>query len=330
MANHASVRKQLKQTICTAVMAMVLVISWIAVAPPSSAAGDRPNTRGSATTASPQGRMLSDTIGSATDQDWYRFKTTSTRTIRVVLGSLSADYTMQLRTGKGALILQRSRTGVQVEEIIKRLPAGTYFVQVSSATGEVSPSPYTLRFDAFGASVRVLSQRTYATDTTRYIVGEVLNGTAGPQQFIQIVATFYNAAGRVVGTDFTYTSRSIVGAGQKSPFLLVDVPTAHHYKLTVDGRASTRGPVGKMALVTGVPTIEEDGYSHFVGEVTNKNSTKVDFVEVIGTIYDSVGRVLWTDFTFTNPSSLAPGQTAPFDLTFPDVTGLNRIDYVVD
>jgi hypothetical protein len=36
---------------------------------------------------------------------------------------------------------------------------------------------------------------------------------------------------------------------------------------------------------------------------------------VIGTFYDANHRVIATDNTFTNPTTLEAGETAPFDLT---------------
>jgi hypothetical protein len=38
------------------------------------------------------------------------------------------------------------------------------------------------------------------------------------------------------------------------------------------------------------------------------------FVKIIATFYDASGQVIGTDFTYTNPSSLAQGQRAPFDM----------------
>ena len=53
---------------------------------------------------------------------------------------------------------------------------------------------------------------------------------------------------------------------------------------------------------------------HIVGEVINKSFQPIRFVEITATFYDSNNRVIGTDFTFTNPSTLQPGQIAPFDM----------------
>jgi hypothetical protein len=43
-----------------------------------------------------------------------------------------------------------------------------------------------------------------------------------------------------------------------------------------------------------------------------------EFVEVVATYYDETGRVIDTGFTYTDPSELAAGQSAPFELTVTD------------
>ena len=53
---------------------------------------------------------------------------------------------------------------------------------------------------------------------------------------------------------------------------------------------------------------------HVVGEVQNNKSTPVNFVELIGTFYDSSGNVVGTTITYTTPSTINPNETAPFDL----------------
>jgi hypothetical protein len=41
----------------------------------------------------------------------------------------------------------------------------------------------------------------------------------------------------------------------------------------------------------------------------------VSYVRITATFYDSNNSVIGTDYTFTSPSTLQPGQRAPFDLT---------------
>jgi hypothetical protein len=56
------------------------------------------------------------------------------------------------------------------------------------------------------------------------------------------------------------------------------------------------------------------GTVHIVGEVINQSPVTATYVQITATFYDANNRVVGTDFTFTQPHDLAPGQRAPFDL----------------
>lgn len=53
---------------------------------------------------------------------------------------------------------------------------------------------------------------------------------------------------------------------------------------------------------------------HVVGEVKNASPTIAEFVKVVATFYDVNNSVVATDFTYTNPSAIPAGNTAPFEL----------------
>lgn len=66
--------------------------------------------------------------------------------------------------------------------------------------------------------------------------------------------------------------------------------------------------------------VDDSGNLHIVGEVINESFQILRFVEVIATFYDANNMVLGTDFTFTSPSTLQPGQRAPFDIIVSEVS----------
>lgn len=55
-----------------------------------------------------------------------------------------------------------------------------------------------------------------------------------------------------------------------------------------------------------------------VGEVLNQAPVVARSVMIMATFYDQYGQVIGTDFTYTEPSNLLPGQRAPFNLTVQD------------
>jgi hypothetical protein len=56
------------------------------------------------------------------------------------------------------------------------------------------------------------------------------------------------------------------------------------------------------------------GSLHIVGEVINQSPVTAKFVKIIVTFYNAYNQVMGTDFTYTQPSDLAPGQRASFDI----------------
>ena len=60
--------------------------------------------------------------------------------------------------------------------------------------------------------------------------------------------------------------------------------------------------------------VASTGSLHIVGEVINESYQPVRFVEITATFYDANNGVIGTDFTYTSPSTLQPGQKAPFDM----------------
>lgn len=84
--------------------------------------------------------------------------------------------------------------------------------------------------------------------------------------------------------------------------------------------------------------VDELGYVHVLGEIQNKLNTKMDFVKVNVAYYDSQGRIIGSDFVYSDPNTLLPSQTATYQaLTSPnslassDVSTVKvRYEYEVD
>jgi hypothetical protein len=80
--------------------------------------------------------------------------------------------------------------------------------------------------------------------------------------------------------------------------------------------------------------VDNIGSMHIVGEVLNQAPVAANFVKIIATFYNAYGQVIGTDFTYADPSDLAPGQRAPFDLVVPEgsvpMYQINRYGLMVD
>jgi hypothetical protein len=61
--------------------------------------------------------------------------------------------------------------------------------------------------------------------------------------------------------------------------------------------------------------VDSYGSLHIVGEVINESYESMEFVQLTATFYDASNGVVETSFDYTSPSTLQPGQRAPFDIT---------------
>ncbi len=169
--------------------------------------------------------------------------------------------------------------------------------------------------------VSILSSSSFSDDIGYYhVVGEVKNNSPkDSMNFVKITSTFYDDAGKVVGTDFTYTNVDVLRPAEKSSFELILTDAAQSqkvssYKLSTSGYKTESLPAS-LKLSVGDNHLDDIGYYHIVGEVTNQGNQKATFVKVSGAFYNSSNVVVAADFTYTDPKDLEPGQTAPFEIT---------------
>ncbi len=316
------------------VTASVFTLVLFATSVQGVAAADAPNSCAGATTGSALNTWISGAIETGSDTDWYRFTTSASGYALMTLGDLPKNYRLDLYNSSCTLITGSNRSGVVYEEILRSLAAGRYYLRVApTSSSTYSPTAYVIKFRTPSNSVQVLSSAAW-TDSYGYlhIPGEVLNNTPNRREYVEITATYYNSANQVLATDFTFTNVWTVNARQRAAFeLLSPRPTGyHHYKLSVSSSVTSVAPIGNLVLAGGVNYTDAYIGRHFVGEVTNKNSFVVDFVQVVLTLYNARGGVFHTDFTFTNPYTLASGQTAPFDVWTERYVGTNRYIYSLE
>lgn len=172
-------------------------------------------------------------------------------------------------------------------------------------------------------SVRILSSSEYQDEAGYYhIIGEVENTSPDAREFIKVTASLYDPANRIVETEFTYTDVEVLRPGEKSPFDIIldsnsQANQASSYKLSVESENSKPKP-SFLRITVGDNYYDSLGYAHVLGEVTNQGSEATQYAKVSGTFYNDQNKVVGTGFTFTEPSDLQPGQSAPFDLLLTD------------
>ncbi len=189
----------------------------------------------------------------------------------------------------------------------------------ASAPPRVTPAPTPLPPDTI--ILGMLSATDYAdeVDGTLTIVGEVRNDSALDVGETAVTATFYSADGQVIGEVGGPTLLSTLTPGIRSPFILTlprPVGVAN-YSLRATGRPVTLAVVDGDLVVVNTRRFEDTtGFYHIAGVVQNRETQKVEQARIIVTLYDRGGRVINVGFAYPQPSALAPGDRADFDVTF--------------
>ncbi len=188
--------------------------------------------------------------------------------------------------------------------------------------GEVVPTPTPMPTPtptptpvAGGFSVSKTSDYISITGSL-WVVGEVKNNNAFNAEFVKIEATFFDAADRVVASEYSYSCLDIIPPGGDSPFdILLWDPPANIARYTLQAYDEpAREPLPSGLDISGVSTrLSAAGYYHVTGLITNNSSDTYEFVGVCGALYDSAGRVSRTGHTYIGPDTLAPGESASFD-----------------
>jgi len=87
-------------------------------------------------------------------------------------------------------------------------------------------SDYAITSEAPYGGLSVLSHSSNLDAYGWYnVVGEVKNVGTQSAEYVQVIATFYNSAGTVIGTEFTFTSPSDLAADQTAPFEMTVLDT---------------------------------------------------------------------------------------------------------
>jgi hypothetical protein len=153
---------------------------------------------------------------------------------------------------------------------------------------------------------------------TLHIVGEVQNTTSQAAELVRIPVNFFDAAGTLVDTDYTYTTRDFIPAGETACFdiLVSDPPAWTTYQFEPVSFYQTDDPALRLT-----PTVVSAGLNgadryRMLGQVRNDDVRRITYVQPVVTLYDATGAVLDCDYTYVQSNDLDPGQTSAFELNF--------------
>ncbi len=79
---------------------------------------------------------------------------------------------------------------------------------------------------ALPGNLKILSSSSSISNGNFHVTGEIQNLGGGSATFVYIIATFYDQAGKVVGSESTYPDPDTIASGQKAPFDISYTPDA--------------------------------------------------------------------------------------------------------
>ena len=162
----------------------------------------------------------------------------------------------------------------------------------------------------------ILSQRSYDEAGVRRVVGELRSDLASNAGLVQVVATFYDANGKVWRASQAYTLLNVLRPGQRSPFVLTASGASQiaSASFLVRAIANVAAPRGDLAVLNSSAAVQGDVLL-ISGQVRNDGAAAASNVQVVASLYDAGGQIV--NAAASTRAALAAGATAPFQVVFP-------------
>lgn len=179
----------------------------------------------------------------------------------------------------------------------------------------VSQRPFAL--SVCPAGVWVLNDFNSYVDSGNYvhIVGEVCNNTARAVELFKVAFDFYNAAGGLIDTAYTYTDPTILPAGTRTCYdVSLPVPAGWAtYSYDSGSYWTTTAGTPKLTLTSSSGAYDPTyGWYNVLGMIRNDDTITATYVEPVVTLFNSSARVIGCGSTFVNSTDLVPGQASAF------------------
>ncbi len=152
-----------------------------------------------------------------------------------------------------------------------------------------------------------------------HIVGEVQNNSSTPIDLVKVIVDFYDANHHLVANDYGYVQLDDLAPGDKACFdvLVLPVPTYASYEFERPTYWTTTADALNLTLVDPSASYNaSSGDYRIIGLVRNDGAVRVNYVDVVGTLYNASGIVVGCEGTWVNSNNLDPGQSSSFTLGF--------------
>lgn len=295
----------------------------------SAGSGDQADSLAAAKHAStsPNDTWVHERLGSATDQDWFRFSMPTTGHALVTLGHLPRNYDLALYASDGRRLGRSTNHGRRFELVYQSFAAGDVFARVSARKGVKRSVAYALKFRPLPEAMVVAEQRNVGDTAGFDIKGELLNNTSGWLDVLRLHVTWTDRNGNTVGSQDQGIIPGPVAPRNRVQFSVEETnpPSgATGYRLSVDTRATNRRTPQHL-LMKPVSKTKTTTQRVYRGTITNTTSKTVRGLYPTVIEYDTLGRAI--AFGFDQIDSLGPGQTADYTAAV-DIKNLPRLNGV--
>jgi hypothetical protein len=155
-----------------------------------------------------------------------------------------------------------------------------------------------------------------------HVVGEVLNTGDAWLRFTKVTGTLKNSGGGIVDVLTSYAYAEYLPPEARSPFELIELDAAKSatvtsYSLALEFDLATIPPGVNLAVEGLTSSTDSAGNLNLLGQVRNTGLQQSNFTKLYATFYDSAGKVIYVDFTYTSPSTIPAGQVSSFKFIGP-------------
>ena len=167
----------------------------------------------------------------------------------------------------------------------------------------------------------LLGSSTYSDSLGFFnIVGEVKNVSYKTLKFVNVTAAISDSSNRLIDRGSRYTSLEELRPQQKSNFHIIfsdqlPIDQSTTYTLTVLPSEQTTTPKLPQLQLNFINS-KSDSPDNFLveGQVINQGNQPANYVKVSTSFYDVNNQLVDVKNEYTQPSSLQPGESAPFEI----------------
>ncbi len=154
-----------------------------------------------------------------------------------------------------------------------------------------------------------------------HIIGELINNTGQPVELNSLAAATYDATGLIQTANYYSTAIRYLDPGASGPFRVTitgqeaGIVNIADFEVYVDAQVTDAIAPFNITISDAYNYKDVFDYPHLVGEVTNNDSVNLN-ISLIAAIYNANNEVIDVASVTLPISSLAPGETLPFDFDF--------------